>query len=111
MATKLINTIVENLDESTYDEIDQLIKDVKTYSKDRKAGAKDGLIDHAKASIKEGNEVCVKYKDGEIFGTVTRVGEKTFTIKAEVDGEIKKIPRPYHLFIGHAEKQDTENVV
>ena len=109
MARKLIDTIADTLDEATYDEINALVKDIKTYSKDRLAGAKETLIEEAKASINEGDEVCVTYKDGELFGTVIRVGEKTFTIKTEVDGELKKIPRPYHLYVGHVEEQDLEN--
>lgn len=103
MEKRLIDTLIDTIDESSGEEILNLIKDLKSYLKDRKTEIKDSVIAEAKASIKEDDEVFVTYKDEKISGIVTRVGKKSFTIKADVDGEIKKIPRQFHLYIGHVE--------
>ena len=103
---KLIDKIVDILDESTYEEINELVKDIKAYSKEREKEAKDDLIENAMASIKEGDEVCAKYKDTEIVGTVKRVGDKSFSIKAEIDGLIKTVSRSYHLYLGHSNEKN-----
>jgi predicted RNA-binding protein with PUA domain len=101
MKESIIETL--GLAEYSYDELEQLVKDIKSYTKERKASAKNTIIEEAKAKVHESDTVVVKYKDGDVEGVVTRVGDKTFTIEFENDeGKLVKVSRQYHFYVKHA---------
>lgn len=104
---KLIESIEDSLAEMSLEEIDDFAKDLKSYVGERKATNEALRAKKAKAELKEGVEVLVVYKDSEVYGRVTRIGDKSFTVEIENEnGELKKVPRAYRFYIGLAKEED-----
>lgn len=76
----------------------------KAVQKEEKKANKEANHAAGIAKVNElgiGREIEVTYKDGNITGVITKIGEKTFTICviSEEDGEDKNIFRYYHQVV------------
>lgn len=67
--------------------------DIKEQSKTKKVLERNARDDYGRHVIAKGKTLTVWYKDTLCTGTVTKVGEKTFTINLIIDGESKAIWR------------------
>jgi len=97
----MFDKIKNVLDAHTADDVVALIADIKDYVKVRKDNEKDTVIADAKEKINIGDTVLAKYKETEVVGTVTKVSDKSFSIKTVIDGAPKSISRGFHLYAGH----------
>jgi hypothetical protein len=77
--------------------------EAKDFIKEVETKEKDSIVATAKASVKEGDTVRVKYKDEVISGEVVALRDKTFTILTSdilnAKGEPSKVSRNYNLIV------------
>ena len=97
-----------NFTDMTIDQLTELQTALRSHLKDRRAEAKetekvnrakvrDQRDDYGRSVVSaKGQEVTVDYKKTTLTGKVTKIGEKTFTIYAEVDGEWKNVWRYFY---------------
>ena len=94
----------------TIDELAELQKSLRVHLKDRRAEVKENekaekaqirarLTEAGKTAVEEagkGGTITVNYKTVTLTGEITKIGDKTFTIATEVDGESKNVWRYYY---------------
>lgn len=76
-----------------------LREEVKANEKAAKAQARAVRTENGLTAVQEvgkGGEITVDYKNSTLTGEIVKIGEKTFTIKAEVEGEDKNVWRYYY---------------
>ena len=93
---------VKVFDGMSVSDVEKFVKEtLKPYIKERKASEKNAEIENIKSQLEEGMVVTVKYKDGEITGTVVAMREKTFSLLTEevlnLKGEPSRISRGYNF--------------
>lgn len=85
------------------DALKALNVEAKAFIKAIEVSTKDQILADAKASIKAGDIVTVKYKDETITGEVVECRDKTFSIMTSdilnIKGEPSKIARAYNLLV------------
>lgn len=76
--------------------------EAKNQEKAEKAAIREKLTSDGKLAVEEvgkGGEITVNYKDSTLSGEIVKIGEKTFTIKTEVDGEEKNVWRYFYQVV------------
>lgn len=97
----------------TYDELKEMEKTIASRKKEIRKDMLDAKKAEAEAYAKngrtelaslgenaEGTPVMFLYKGETVEGSLIRVSEKSFTAKADVDGEEKTLRRDYKFYRG-----------
>ena len=92
--------------EELKNDIVKIIKQKKALEKKEKAECELKCYTDIRDTLKPGDKIVFRYKDGTSVGVVQKINAKTFTVAFSVDGEDKVLVRAYHLFIRIAGEED-----
>lgn len=102
---RLKSELYETLSALSDEELDEAKIIISDLSKERKSAVKEAMADKVKSTIEPGDEVAFVFKDTEVFGTVTKLNEKSFTAEFDWEGDIVTKPIQFQKFVGKADQE------
>lgn len=97
--------LIETLNALSNEELEEAKDIINSLTKERKAKAKEAIIDQVKNTVNVGDEIAFVFKGEEVFGTVIKLNEKSFSAEFDWDGEIVTKPIQFQKFVGKANEE------